>query len=158
MMDNQIFNEDNLATLKRMPDNYIDLTVTSPPYDNLRKYNGYCFDFDKLASELWRVTKSGGVVVWNVSDAMVNGSETGTSMKQALFFMSLGFNLHDTMIWVKDGGGAVGSSRAYTQNFEYIYIFSKGTPKTANMLRDKPNASAGGRQIWGREAQKRRNA
>jgi hypothetical protein len=91
---------------EHIADNSIDLTVTSPPYDNLRTYNGYVFDFEAIAAQLWRVTKPGGVVVWVVGDATVNGSETGTSFRQALHFMMLGFNLHDTMIYRKLNGGA----------------------------------------------------
>ena len=138
-----IYNEDCLETMRRMPDGFVDLTVTSPPYDNLRKYNGYCFDFENVAKELYRVTKPGGVVVWVVNDATINGSETGTSFKQALFFMECGFNLHDTMIWAKDGGGAVGSNYCYAQNFEYMFVFSKGTPKAVNLIKDKKNMSYG---------------
>jgi len=132
-----IYNESNLDTIARMEDNSIDLVVTSPPYDGLRKYNGYCFDFEALAKGLYRVMKNGGVVVWIVNDATVDGSETGTSFRQALYFMDCGFNLHDTMIWAKDGGGAVGSNLAYTQNFEYMFVFSKGRPKTTNLIYDK---------------------
>lgn len=141
----KIYNEDCIETMKRMPDNFIDLTVTSPPYDNLRKYNGFCFDFENVAKQLYRVTKEGGVVVWVVNDATVNGSETGTSFKQALYFMECGFNLHDTMIWVKDGGGAVGSNLAYTQNFEYMFVFSKGRPKTTNLIKDKKSLTYSGK-------------
>jgi len=143
MQIDTIYNEDCIETMKRMPDNFIDLTVTSPPYDNLRTYNGYCFDFENVAKQLYRVTKEGGVVVWVVNDATVNGSETGTSFRQALYFMECGFNLHDTMIWAKDGGGAVGSNLAYTQNFEYMFVFSKGRPKTTNLIKDKQNLSFG---------------
>lgn len=96
---NKIYNENCLDTMSRMPDNFIDLTVTSPPYDNLRNYNGYDFDFESIAKELFRVTKVGGVIVWVVGDATINGSETGTSFKQALYFKEIGFNLHDTMIY-----------------------------------------------------------
>lgn len=131
---------EGLALLKP---NSIDLTVTSPPYDNLRIYNGYCFDFESVAKELYRVTKLGGVVVWNVNDSTIKGSETGNSFRQALYFKELGFNLHDTMIWIKDGGGAVGSNKCYTQNFEYMFVFSKGAPKTVNLIYDKPNKSFG---------------
>lgn len=131
---------EGLALLKP---NSIDLTVTSPPYDNLRIYNGYCFDFESVAKELYRVTKLGGVVVWNVNDSTIKGSETGNSFRQALYFKELGFNLHDTMIWIKDGGGAVGSNKCYTQNFEYMFVFSKGAPKTINLIYDKPNKSFG---------------
>ena len=89
---NKIYNENCLDTMAKMPDNFIDLTVTSPPYDNLRNYNGYSFDFESIAKELYRVTKEGGVVVWVVGDATINGSETGTSFRQALYFKEIGFN------------------------------------------------------------------
>lgn len=138
-----IFCGDCVQIMKQMDDACIDLTITSPPYDNLRTYNGYCFDFENVAKELYRITKDGGVVVWNVNDATVKGSETGTSFRQTLYFMECGFNLHDTMIWIKDGGGAVGSNKCYTQNFEYMFVFSKGTPKTINLIYDKPNGSYG---------------
>lgn len=151
---NKTYNENCLDTMSRMPDKFIDLVVTSPPYDGLRKYNGYSFDFESIAKELFRVTKNGGVVVWVVNDATVNGSETGTSFKQALFFIECGFNLHDTMIWTKDGGGAIGSMNCYTQNFEYMFVLSKGTPKAINLIKDKINDSfgkmKGGIEISGR--------
>ena len=134
---------DCVEGLKLLKPNSIDLTVTSPPYDNLRTYNGYCFDFESVAKELYRVTKLGGVVVWNVNDSTIKGSETGNSFRQALYFKEIGFNLHDTMIWIKDGGGAVGSNKCYTQNFEYMFVFSKGTPKTIHLIYDKPNKSFG---------------
>jgi len=89
--------------MKTLPDNSVDLTVTSPPYDNLRTYNGYVFNFEGIAKQLYRVTKEGGVVVWVVGDATIKGSETGTSFKQALYFKEIGFNLHDTMIYEKQG-------------------------------------------------------
>ena len=148
-MDNiELWNGDCLELMRNIPDNSIDLTVTSPPYDNLRTYNGninqWSFEkFQEIARELYRVTANGGVVVWVVGDATVKGSETGTSFKQALWFKECGFNLHDTMIWVKDGGGAVGSNKCYTQNFEYMFVFSKGTPKTINLIYDKANLSFG---------------
>ena len=123
-----IYNEDCLDTMKKMPDNLIDLTVTSPPYDNLRKYNGYSFDFESIARELFRVTKVGGVVVWVVGDATIKGSETGTSFKQALYFKEIGFNLHDTMIYHKLNYPPLTHNR-YEQCFEYMFVFSKGKPK-----------------------------
>jgi site-specific DNA-methyltransferase (adenine-specific) len=140
---NKIYNENCIDTMKRMKDNFIDLTVTSPPYDNLRDYNGYTFNFESIAKELFRVTKHGGVVVWVVGDATINGSETGTSFKQALFFKECGFNLHDTMIYKKTGGGARGSKLCYWQNFEYMFVFSKGKPKAINLIYDKINITAG---------------
>ena len=131
---NRIYNENCLDTMKRMPDNFIDLTVTSPPYDGLRTYNGYSFDFESIAKELYRVTKQGGVVVWVVSDATIKGSETGTSFRQALFFMECGFNLHDTMIYEKQNPIPLTHNR-YEQYFEYMFVFSKGKPKTFNPIK-----------------------
>lgn len=122
--------------MKRMLDNFIDLTVTSPPYDNLRDYKGYSFPFEDIAKELYRITKQGGVVVWVVGDATFNGSESGTSFRQALYFKEVGFNLHDTMIWHKDFGS---SGNRYYQWFEYMFVFSKGSPKTFNPIRDIRN-------------------
>lgn len=117
-----------------MPDNFIDLTVTSPPYDNLREYKGYSFPFEEIANELYRVTKKGGVVVWVVGDATMNGSESGTSFKQALYFMSIGFNLHDTMIYQKVNYVPLTHNR-YEQSFEFMFIFSKGRPNTFNPIK-----------------------
>lgn len=147
---NQIYNEDCLIGLRRLDDECVDLTVTSPPYDNLRTYNGYTWDFQGVAKELYRVTKQGGVVVWVVNDATVKGSETGTSFRQALFFMECGFNLHDTMIWQKIS--AFQHKNRYIQSFEYMFIFSKGQPKTHNLINDRKNKWAG-TQIHGTERQ-----
>lgn len=138
MQINKIYNENCLDTMAKMPDNFIDLTVTSPPYDNLRTYNGYSFDFENIAKELYRVTKNGGVVVWVVGDATIKGSETGTSFKQALFFKEIGFNI-ETMIWEKTGSGCLGSNKFYGQNFEYMFIITKGMPKTTNLICDREN-------------------
>lgn len=133
---NKIYNENCLDTMARMSDNFIDLTVTSPPYDNLRDYNGYSFDFENIAKELFRVTKEGGIVVWIVGDATVNGSESGTSFKQALYFKECGFNLHDTMIYQKNAYPFPPSNR-YFNVFEYMFILSKGNPKTTNLIKVK---------------------
>jgi site-specific DNA-methyltransferase (adenine-specific) len=139
----RIIEGDCATEMSLLPAESIDLTVTSPPYDGLRTYNGYSFDFENIAKQLYRVTKIGGVVVWVVADGTKYGSESGTSFLQALFFKECRFNLHDTMIWVKDGGGAIGSNLCYTQNWEFMFVFSKGRPKVVNLLRDKPNKSAG---------------
>jgi len=124
---------DCLELMKDIPDKSIDLTVTSPPYDNLRTYNGnikhWSFEkFQAIAKELYRVTKDGGVVVWVVGDATVKGSETGTSFRQALWFKDCGFNLHDTMIFAKRNPIPLTHNR-YEQYFEYMFVFSKGKPK-----------------------------
>ena len=141
-MLNEIHNMDCVDGMRLLPDNCIDLTVTSPPYDNLRTYNGCSGDFEGVAQELYRVTKDGGVVVWIVSDATVKGSETGTSFKQALYFKEIGFNLHDTMIWNKPSFTAVGALKTrYAQTFEYMFVFSKGKIKTFNALRDRKTTS-----------------
>lgn len=136
---NKVIQGDNTEVLRRFPDGCVDLTVTSPPYDNLRKYKGYSFDFEGVAKELYRVTKKGGVVVWVVGDQTRNGTESGNSFRQALYFMDLGFNLHDTMIYIKNGGLNSGSLLAYQQKFEYMFVLSKGKPTTINLIRDRKN-------------------
>jgi site-specific DNA-methyltransferase (adenine-specific) len=139
---NKIYCESNTETTAKMPDNFLDLTVTSPPYDDIRDYKGFAFDIDLLTTELYRVTKQGGVVVWIVADQTVNGSETGTSFKQALKFMDAGFNLHDTMIYQKAGFPFPEKTR-YNPVFEYMFVFSKGKPKTVNLIEDKLNKYSG---------------
>jgi len=134
-MGNKIYNGDSIELMKELEDNTIDLTVTSPPYDNLRDYNGFKFDFEGIAKELFRITREGGVVVWVVGDATIKGSETGTSFKQALYFKEIGFRLHDTMIYAKQNPVPYYHNR-YNPQFEYMFIFSKGKPKTFNALRE----------------------
>ena len=146
-----IYNEDCRDTMQRMKEEGIkvDLTVTSCPYDSLRSYNHsstWNFDiFKEIARLLYDVTADGGVVVWVVGDATINGSETGTSFKQALYFMECGFKLHDTMLFEKNSSSfpAKHTGNRYTQIFEYMFVFSKGKPKTAHLICDKPNKYAG---------------
>lgn len=132
-LKNKFFICESVAWMREnLPDGCIDLTVTSPPYDGLRTYKGYSFDYKAMLSELYRVTKDGGVVVWIVNDATIKGSETGTSFKQALYAKKIGFNLHDTMIYEKVS--PYPANVRYQQDFEYMFIFSKGKPKTFNPL------------------------
>lgn len=136
---NSIICGDAGKVLATFPDNCIDLTVTSPPYDNLRNYNGYVFDFEEIALQLFRVTKVGGVVVWIVADATLNGNETGTSFQQVLYFKSIGFKLHDTMIWNKNIASFPEKNRYYNC-FEYMFILSKmSSPTTVNLISDRRN-------------------
>src|SRR3990167_107316 len=134
---NKIYNENCLDTMAKMPDNFIDLTVTSPHYDNLRDYKGYSFPFEEIAKELFRVTKQGGVLVWIVGDATKNGCESGTSFKQALYFIEVGFNLHDTMIYSSRKPPL--THNRYEQEFEYMFVLSKGRPNTFNPIKIKTN-------------------
>jgi len=129
---NKIICGNCLDVMKTFPDGCIDMTCTSPPYDSLRSYKGYTFDFEGIARQLFRVTKKSGVVVWVVGDATVNGSETGTSFRQALYFMECGFNLHDTMIY-KTEGLTLNHNR-YEQEFEFMFILSKGKPSIFNPI------------------------
>ena len=147
---NKTYNESCLITMGNMPDNFIDLTITSPPYDEIRnynnkigkltdEYNGYSFPFEDIAKELYRVTKKGGVVVWVVNDSSVNGSETLNSFRQALYLKEIGFNVHDTMIYRKLNPMPNAGTR-YQQMFEYMFILTKGKPKTTNIsLRERSN-------------------
>lgn len=133
---------DCLDVMRQMDDECVDLTVTSPPYDNLRTYNGNISQwnfkkFTEIAKELYRITNRGGVVVWIVSDKTENGSETGTSFRQALYFKEIGFNLHDTMIWRKTNPMPKVRTKRYFDVFEYMFVLSKGIPKTFNPIMQK---------------------
>ena len=142
MTTDVIYNQDCLDTLKNIKDETIDLVLTSPPYDGLRTYNGYSFDFEKIAKELSRVIKKGGVIVWVVGDATIKGSETATSFRQALYYKDIcGLNLYDTMIYKKTGTPFPSKAR-YNGVFEYMFVFSKGKPKTFNPIM-KQNKTAG---------------
>ncbi|MGO8880356.1 MAG: DNA-methyltransferase [Desulfomonilaceae bacterium] len=137
-----------------MEDEIVDATITSPPYDSLRAYNGYEFDFEAIALELYRVTKPGGVVVWVVGDAVVNGSKSLTSFRQALYFKEIGFNIHDVMIYQKTGASYPSINR-YIQLSEYMFVFSKGKPKTFNPICDAPIRWSGG--SWGKTSRRKRD-
>lgn len=149
-----VINGNSADVLKTLDDSSIDLVVTSPPYDNLRDYNGYTVDIDTIIKQLYRVVKDQGIVVWVVGDATISGGETITSFKQAMKFVEVGFKLHDTMIYEKNSSTfpARRTSNRYTQIFEYMFVFSKGDV-TANLICDKPNKEAGkkyGKRVgWG---------
>ena len=147
---NDLICGNNVDILKGLDDNCIDLTVTSPPYDGLRDYNGYSFDFEGIAEQLLRVTKEGGIVVWVVGDSIIKGSESGTSFKQALHFKEIGFNLHDTMIYYRSP--RFPDKLRYSQSFEYMFVFSKGRPNRFNPIQDhknKPDSHKGGNIVSG---------
>ena len=132
---NEIYSINCLNLMKNMNDNFVDLIVTSPPYDNLRDYKGYSFEFEKIAKELFRVTKEGGVVVWVVGDR-INGGYSLTSFKQALFFQKVGFRIHDIIIYKKKNTPFTRKG-AYTNCYEFMFILSKGKPKTFNPIKER---------------------
>ena len=137
---NDIRNENCIDTMKMMNAEFVNLVVTSPPYDDMREYEGYRFEeFEQIAIDLFRVVKTGGVVVWVIGDQTIKGNETGTSFRQALYFKEIGFNLFDTMIYLKPPRGAVGNNKTYWQSFEYMFVFSKGQPETINLIKDRKN-------------------
>jgi len=134
-LDN-VYNIECVEGMKGLPESCIDLVVTSPPYDDLRDYNGYEFDYQSIAKELFRVIKNGGVVVWVVGDKIKNGNKSLTSFRQALFFQEIGFNVHDVMIYEKKNTPFM-RSNAYTNCYEFMFVFSKGRPKTFNPIKTK---------------------
>lgn len=138
---NQVIAGEFTEVSKDWPQDFVDLTVTSPPYGKCRNYKGYVFDAPKIIERLFYITKPGGVIVWVVNDEVTDGNESGESFEQALLFKMLGFKLHDTMIYLKNTSSfpARRDGNRYTQIFEYMFVFSKGSPKTANLICDKEN-------------------
>jgi DNA modification methylase len=134
----QVICGDCAELLQQMPEACIDLVVTSPPYGDLREYKGFTFDFESIAKGLYRVLKPGGVIVWVVADETIDGSESGESFRQALYFKSLGLNLHDTMIYEKNGI-RFPRPNAYYNTWEFMFVFSKGRPKTFHPIKDRKN-------------------
>ena len=153
---NQIHQGNSAELLKQIGDNSIDLTVTSPPYDNLRDYKGYSFDFETIAKELYRVTKDGGVIVWIIGDETKSFCESLSSFKQAIYFVEkCGFNLLDTMIYQKKNvPPTYPNIKRYIPSFEYMFVFSKGRPKTFNPINDRPNKYAGIKKTGDTQRQK----
>lgn len=137
---NKIYNSECVEFMKQIDENFFDLTVTSPPYDDIRDYKGYRFESEKIAKELFRVTKKGGIVVWIVGDKIKNGDRTLTSFTHALRFQETGFNVHDVMIYKKKNTPFM-RSNAYTNCYEFMFVFSKGKPNTFNPLLTKTRRS-----------------
>ena len=137
---NNIYNENCIDTMKSMPDGFVDMIITSPPYDDMRSYEGNnLIEFETIVTSLYRITKEGSVVVWVIGDQTKNWNESGTSFRHALYFKEVGFNLFDTMIYLKKPRGACGNNQSYWQTFEYMFVFSKGKPKTINLICDREN-------------------
>ena len=153
----KLVNDDCLKVLPTLPDQSVDLVITSPPYDNMRDYNNssiWNFEiFKNISKELQRVLKNGGVIVWIVNDTTNKGSETGTSFKQALYFKEIGLNLHDTMIWQKETNPFTHKNR-YINIFEYMFVFCKGKLKTANLIKDRKNKH-GGTKVHGTQRERK---
>jgi site-specific DNA-methyltransferase (adenine-specific) len=133
---NKVYPKDCVKLMEDLDENTVDLTVTSPPYDDLRSYKGYSFDFENIAKQLYRVTKKGGVVVWVVGKKIKDGNIILTPFKQGLFFQEVGFKMHDIMIYEKKNTPFM-RSNAYTNGYEFMFVLSKGKPKTFNPLKTK---------------------
>jgi len=144
-MKNKIILANCLDALGKLKDESVDAFITSPPYDDLRDYSGYSFPFEEIATKMYEKLAVGGVIVWVVGDAVLKGSESGSSFRQAIFFQELGLRIHDTMIYEKNGSSfpARRTGNRYSQVFEYMFVFSKGKPKTANLICDKKNKWSG---------------
>lgn len=136
LLMNQIISGDAIDVMRRMPVDSIDLVVTSPPYDELRNYKTYTFDFEPMAQGLFRVVKKGGVIIWVVGDKIRKGNRSLTSFRQALYFQDIGFNVHDVMIYKKKNTPFM-RSNAYTNCYEFMFVLSKGSPNAFNPLKNK---------------------
>lgn len=140
---NRVFNEDCLQTMSNMEENIVDLVVTSPPYEDLRDYEGFSFDFENTALLLYKILKPGGTVAWVINDKVKDSDRSAESFRQCLFFKHIGFNFHDVIIWNKRSSNFKPRSNAYNNIFEFIFILTKGKQKTFNPLCDKKNRYGG---------------
>ena len=152
---NKIYCGDHLGIMNRLDDSSIDLVVTSPPYGSMRDYKGYVFDFENVAKSLYRVVKQGGVAVWVMKDQVVNGNKILDSFRQCLYFQSIGFNVYDVMIYSK-ASGSIPHANRYRDAFEYMFVFSKGKPKTVNLITDRQN-KYGGTSTYGKITVREKN-
>lgn len=130
----------------------VDAVVTSPPYDGMRNYEGSLDQWGEVAwndiiGKLHDAVSDGGAVVWVVGDQVRDGDETGSSFMQALKFKETGFKLFDTMIYEKAQVSPFGNQRGYAQCFEYMFVFTKGTLRTSNILRDRKNIRPGSQSV-----------
>lgn len=146
-MGYKLYTGDCSDVMKGWPDSCIDMALTSPPYGDMRRYKGYTFNFEAIAIQMVRTLKEGGVIIWVVGDQTRGGSESGTSMRQALHFMDLGLKLYDTMIYHKMNYPPLTHKR-YEQEWEYMFCLSKGNPKTFNPI--KLACKKAGQELWGR--------
>lgn len=150
MQTNIIYNQDSAIGLKELPSDSIDCVITSPPYDDIREYNGYSFNFEEISFQLYRVCKNGSTVVWVVNDKVENGSRSLTSFKQAIHFNKLGFNINDVMIYAKKNPMPnLGHNVRYNPSYEFMLILTKGKPKTVNLLEE--NCYSAGKEYTGKE-------
>lgn len=136
---------DCVEGMRALPPASVPLTVTSPPYDDLRDYGAHTWDFEKfmlVASQLWRVTMPGGALCWVVGDQIRDGGQTGSSFRQALYLKGLGFRLHNTLVIEKQLARGISKVR-YGVAPEFVFVFSKGRPRSINLIRDKANKFGG---------------
>ena len=137
---NKIYQEDCMDTMSAMKKESIDMVITSPPYDDMRSYDGNnMIQFKSFAKKIYKIVKMGGVLVWVIGDQTKNFNESGTSFMNALYFKKVGFNLFDTMIYLKKPRGACGNNQSYWQTFEYMFVLSKGKPKAIHLINDREN-------------------
>lgn len=146
---NKIHHFDAVVGLRLLPADCIDLTLTSPPYDWIRDYNGTFdpakFPFVRIAEELYRITAPGGVVLWITRDQQQDCCESGTSAKQMLYFKNIGFNVQTMIV---DSISARHRRYCYGMPPQFCFVLSKGRPKAFHPIRDKPNTEPGRIKSW----------
>ena len=152
---NKVHHMSCIDGMKEMDAESVNLVVTSPPYDQLRAYNdssSWTFEvFTQVADQIIRVLKPGGVICWNVADAVMEvhkgqgTSKSGTSFRQCLYFQDNGLNFHDNLIYAKHGPRFASNDKStrYSNVYEYVFVMSKGTPEHCHLLKDRPNKTAG---------------
>ena len=141
---NNIYQGESVEFMRNnIPNNSIDMVLTSPPYDDLRDYDGFEFDYEMMLDEIYRVLKDGGVCVWVVGDSVIDRRKQLSPFKQATYANMIGLKLYDNIIYHKTTPSPPHKDR-YFNTYEYMFVFFKGDkPKCIKLLADRKNKTAG---------------
>jgi len=135
---NKLFVGDALEVLKMFPADSIDMCINSPAYFRQRTYNlgdkeigreksvsEYLVDLTDIFEEIYRVLKPTGTLWVNIGDKYKNGSLYGIPHLFVNEMMCDKWMLFNEIIWHKPNAFTGSSKKRFTQDFEYLFAFSK---------------------------------
>lgn len=136
-----IYQGDCLSELQYLPDNSIDLIVTSPPYADQRKstYGGVKADeyvewFLPIAEQLLRVLKPTGTFILNIKEKVINGERSTYVLELILAMRKMGWLWTEEFIWHKKNCYPGKWPNRFRDAWERLLQFNKS--KNFNMYQD----------------------